>query len=35
MTKASEKIVDVLIEAGIDCLFGIPGGGTGRETFKS
>ena len=28
MTKSSEKIVEVLIEAGIDCLFGIPGGGT-------
>jgi len=28
MTKACERICDVLIEAGIDCLFGIPGGGT-------
>ncbi|MFC2045872.1 thiamine pyrophosphate-binding protein [Chloroflexota bacterium] len=28
MAKACEKIVDVLIEAGIDHIFGIPGGGT-------
>lgn len=28
MSKASEKICDVLIEAGIDHVFGIPGGGT-------
>ncbi len=28
MTRASEKICDVLIEAGIDHVFGIPGGGT-------
>ena len=28
MTKASEKICDVRIEAGIDCVFGMPGGGT-------
>ncbi len=28
MTKASEKIVDVLIEAGIEYVFGMPGGGT-------
>ncbi|MBA7645522.1 Acetolactate synthase large subunit [subsurface metagenome] len=28
MTKASERICDVLIEAGIDHVFGIPGGGT-------
>jgi len=28
MTRASEKMCDVLIEAGIDHVFGIPGGGT-------
>ncbi len=28
MTPASEKICDVLVEAGIDHVFGIPGGGT-------
>jgi len=28
MTTASEKICDVLVEAGIDHVFGIPGGGT-------
>jgi acetolactate synthase-1/2/3 large subunit len=28
MTRSSEKICDVLIEAGIDHVFGIPGGGT-------
>ena len=28
MTKASEQICDVLIEAGIDHVFGMPGGGT-------
>jgi len=28
MTKASESICDLLIEAGIDHVFGIPGGGT-------
>jgi acetolactate synthase I/II/III large subunit len=28
MTTASEKICDVLVEAGIDTVFGIPGGGT-------
>ena len=28
MITAAEKIVDVLIEAGIDCVFGIPGGAT-------
>ena len=28
MARASEKICDVLIEAGIDHVFGIPGGGT-------
>lgn len=28
MTKAAERICDVLIEAGIDHVFGIPGGGT-------
>ena len=28
MTKISEKICDVLVEAGIDYVFGIPGGGT-------
>lgn len=28
MTQASERICDVLIEAGIDHVFGIPGGGT-------
>ena len=28
MSKASERICDVLIEAGIDHVFGIPGGGT-------
>lgn len=28
MTRANEKICDVLIEAGIDHVFGIPGGGT-------
>ena len=28
MPRASEKICDVLIEAGIDYVFGIPGGGT-------
>jgi acetolactate synthase-1/2/3 large subunit len=28
MTKACEEIVNVLIEAGIDCVFGMPGGGT-------
>ena len=30
MPKAHEMIVQVLEEAGIDCLFGIPGGGTGQ-----
>ncbi|MGB2800400.1 MAG: thiamine pyrophosphate-binding protein, partial [Dehalococcoidia bacterium] len=28
MTRSSEKICDVLIEAGVDHVFGIPGGGT-------
>jgi acetolactate synthase I/II/III large subunit len=28
MTKSSEKIVDVLIEGGIEYVFGMPGGGT-------
>ena len=28
MTRANEKICDVLIEAGIDHVFGIPGGAT-------
>jgi len=28
MARASEKICDVLIEAGVDHIFGIPGGGT-------
>ena len=28
MIRASDKICDVLIEAGIDHVFGIPGGGT-------
>ncbi|MFC2021593.1 thiamine pyrophosphate-binding protein [Chloroflexota bacterium] len=28
MTRASERICDVLVEAGIDHVFGIPGGGT-------
>ena len=30
MPKASELIVQALEEAGIDCVFGIPGGGTGQ-----
>ena len=28
MQKASDRIIDVLIEAGVDYIFGIPGGGT-------
>ena len=28
MTRASEKICDVIVEAGIDHVFGIPGGHT-------
>ncbi len=28
MTRASDKIVEVLVEAGVDHVFGIPGGGT-------
>ena len=43
MPRASEKIIDVLIEAGVDYVFGIPGGGTipvwdalyGRDQVKA